>query len=93
MSVYLAAAIAAAALLVGSAVIALAIVRQTARRRDSTVPGRYETDAARTVPEAATARPSAAAEDRDLLLFINHPLFAPLLLNCFLPQCSERNVD
>jgi signal transduction histidine kinase/CheY-like chemotaxis protein len=79
MSVYLAAAIAAAALLVGSAVIALAIVRQAARRLDVAAPGRDEGDGARTLPDAATIRSAGTADDRDaLLLRMSHDLRAPL---------------
>ncbi len=78
MSVYLAATIAAAALLVGSAVIAVAIVRQAARRLDVPVPQRDEGDAARTTPDRAP-QPAAAADDRDaLLLRMSHDLRAPL---------------
>ena len=64
MSVYLAATIAAAALLLGSAVIALAIVRQTAQRRDVVAPARGETDGARSPANGAVPAPSAS-EERD----------------------------
>ncbi|HXJ18589.1 MAG TPA: hybrid sensor histidine kinase/response regulator [Polyangia bacterium] len=70
MSVYLAATIGAAALLVGSAVMALAIVRQGARRREAEAP--------RAIPASPT--PSAAsAEERDaMLLRMSHDLRGPL---------------
>jgi signal transduction histidine kinase len=78
MSVYLAATIGAAALLVGSAVIALAIVRQGARRR--------EADAVRPIPASAATAPlpspspsPSSAEERDaMLLRMSHDLRSPL---------------
>jgi CheY-like chemotaxis protein len=81
MSAYLAATIAAAALLLGSAVIALAIVRQAQRRDVLATNGhaREEADAARTNPDAAAPAWRAAADDRDaLLLRMSHDLRSPL---------------
>jgi signal transduction histidine kinase len=78
MSVYLAATIAAAALLVGSAVIALAIVRQTAHRRAVVAPTRGETDAPRTIPDIPAPSPSSADERDAMLLRMSHDVRGPL---------------
>lgn len=72
MSVPLATTIAAAALLAGSLVIALALVKQTARRRAAPLAP------SPTVPAAATDG-ARRADDRDaLLLRLSHDLRAPL---------------
>jgi signal transduction histidine kinase/CheY-like chemotaxis protein len=78
MSAYLAATIAAAALLLGSAVIALAIVRQAAQRRDTPIEDVVAPEpsaAAQAVPDGARA----VADDRDVLLLrMSHDLRSPL---------------
>jgi signal transduction histidine kinase/CheY-like chemotaxis protein len=97
MSIYLAATIAAAALLLGSAVIALAVVlrgnprRVPAPSRDGlreaeprsvhaigNASPREETDAARTIPDAALPATAGQADRDALLLRMSHDLRGPL---------------